>query len=91
MIADPKFAQEALKYIDELSLSVHWDSQETCIEQTGDIEHFNRFPKIIQNINHYKSQNNTFFTNIVLNKKNYTSALDVIQFLHQILQSFLLQ
>ena len=82
MLADPDFASVAIWYIDELSLSVHWDSQETCTEQTGDRGHFDRFPKIIQNINQYKGQHNILFTNIVLNQKNYTQALKIIQFLH---------
>ncbi len=80
-LVDEKFAEHALRYIDELSLSVHWYDPKSCVEQTGDSEHFQNFSKIIENINRYKSPKNTFFTNIVINRLNYRDILLIIEFL----------
>jgi len=74
-----KFSQEALKYIDELSLSVHWYDNKTCEKQTGNKHHFTNFSWIIENINTYKN-NNFFFLNIVINKYNYKDTLRIIKF-----------
>ncbi len=91
---EPEFSREALKYIDELSLSVHWYDNESCTEQTGDTLHFQNFQKIIDNINSYKTSKNLFFSNIVINRSNYKNALTIVTFLrdtgyplHQILIS----
>ncbi len=80
-LVDEKFAESALSYIDELSLSVHWYDGKSCIEQTRDSDHFKNFPKIIENINRYKTSKNTFFTNIVINALNYRDTLLIIEFL----------
>lgn len=80
-LADEKFAETAFSYIDELSLSVHWYDEKSCIEQTGDPDHFKNFPKIIENINTYKTPRNTFFTNIVIDALNYRNTLLIIEFL----------
>lgn len=81
MLADEKFAGSALKYIDELSLSIHWYDQKTCLEQTWDKDHYDMFiKKIISNINKYGDKN-YFFTNIVLNKKNYKDGKKIIEFI----------
>lgn len=74
-----KFASEALKYIDELSLSVHWYSPDTCEKQTWLKTHFNNFPTIVKNIEKYK-QDNFLFLNIVINKHNYKEVNKVIDF-----------
>lgn len=79
MFYNENFAKIALKYIDELSLSVHWNSEETCDKQIWLKYHFNNFPKIVKNIEKYK-QNNFFFLNIVINKYNYIDTEKIINF-----------
>jgi hypothetical protein len=34
MLASEKFTKDALKYIDELSLSIHWFDEKSCKKQT---------------------------------------------------------
>jgi len=79
MFSSEIFAQEALKYINELSLSVHWYSLETCGKQTGMKWHFNNFPTIARNIEKYKTDN-YFFLNIVINTYNYTDVEKIMDF-----------
>ncbi|NUJ97297.1 radical SAM protein [Candidatus Gracilibacteria bacterium] len=80
MFSSEKFTQEALKYIDELSLSVHWYSEETCEKQVGLKYHYRNFQKIVVNIEKYKKNNNLFFLNIVINKYNYFDIENIIRF-----------
>lgn len=83
MFSWDNFAQEALKYIDELSLSIHWFNEESCFEQTGRKKHFEIFSNLIApNIQKYNN-NNFFFSNIVINKFNYSATLDIIKFIKQ--------
>lgn len=81
MFANEDFAQEALLYIDELSLSIHWFDQESCRIQTQHKDHFYIFvQKIIPNIIKFQ-QSNFFFTNIVLNKDNYLDGKKILEFI----------
>ncbi len=80
MFYSEKFAKESLKYIDELSLSVHWYSLNTCWKQIWLKYHFNNFPIIVNNIEKYKANNNFFFLNIVINKYNYFDTEKIINF-----------
>ncbi|MDD3646541.1 MAG: radical SAM protein [Candidatus Gracilibacteria bacterium] len=79
MFYGDNFAKESLKYIDELSLSVHWYSEETCEKQVGLKYHYKNFSKIIENIEKYK-QDNFLFLNIVINKYNYINSEKIIDF-----------
>nr|MDD3720125.1 radical SAM protein [Candidatus Gracilibacteria bacterium] len=82
MFAGENFAKEALKYIDELSLSIHWYDEETVKKQTGLKNHFDIYKNYIsKNIIKYKTNNNFFFSNIVLNKYNYQNIMEIIKFI----------
>lgn len=77
------FAQEALSYIDEVSLSIHWFDEKSCDEQIKLKNHFNIYKdKIAVNINKYK-QNNFFFSNVVINQSNYRDTLKIIKFINE--------
>ncbi len=73
------FTKDALRYIDELSLSIHWFDQASCEQQTGHKKHFDLFNIIAKNIKNY-NQNNFFFCNVVINKHNYKNTLKIIKF-----------
>lgn len=79
MFYNENFAKNALKYIDELSLSVHWYSEETCEKQIWLKYHYKNFFKIVENIEKYR-QDNFFFLNIVINKYNYFDTEKIIDF-----------
>lgn len=79
MFYSEEFSKESLRYIDELSLSVHWYNGETCEKQVWLKHHFKNFSKIVENIEKYK-QNNFFFLNIVINKYNYFDTEKIIDF-----------
>jgi organic radical activating enzyme len=77
-----KFAKEAIKYIDELSLSIHWYDEETCLKQTNSREHFNIYKNYIsKNILKYKNDEIFYFSNIVINKYNYREVLNILKFI----------
>ncbi len=76
------FSKEALKYIDELSLSIHWFNQISCKAQTGHKKHFDLFKIIAKNIKTY-NQKNFFFSNVVINKSNYMDTLKIIKFVKE--------
>ena len=82
MFASEEFSKEALKYIDELSLSIHWYDSESCFTQTWSKQHFEIFKKISKNIKQYHT-GNFFFSNVVINKYNYKNTLDIIKFIKQ--------
>lgn len=82
-----EFSKKALKYIDELSLSVHWFDEKSCFKQTWLKNHFHNFSKIIENINKYKV-NNFFFLNIVINKYNYKNVEQILDFVILIWYNF---
>lgn len=82
----PDFSKEVFSYLDQVILSVHWYDEATCTFQTGDPEHFNNFPKIIEMINTYKKDSTYLMTNIVLNKYNYKDALKILRFLKETAQ-----
>lgn len=77
MLAQHEFAQEFLEYVDVLSLSIHWYSQKSCVEQVGDPGHFERFLKIAQNVSWYKKSHHYFQSNIVMNQLNYVHLVDI--------------
>jgi MoaA/NifB/PqqE/SkfB family radical SAM enzyme len=79
MFSSQIFAKNSLKYIDELSLSVHWYSEETCEKQVGLKYHYRNFQRIVQNIEKYKKEN-FFFLNIVINRYNYLDVENIIKF-----------
>lgn len=81
MLANEKFAEKALEYIDELSFSIHWFDQKSCEQQTGHKKHFDIFTKnVIPNVTKYQ-KDNFFFSNIVLDRKNYLDAKKIIEFI----------
>lgn len=72
-----------MQYIDELSLSVHWYDESTAQDQTGSPKHFALFSdRISKNIKSHQGKN-FFFANIVLNRKNYKDALQIVRFVRQ--------
>lgn len=79
MLYSDVFAEKSLKYIDELSLSVHWYDEDTCYKQVGVKNHFNNYSKIVQNVMKY-TNNSELFLNIVINKYNYKDVLKIIKF-----------
>ena len=82
MFAWEKFTKEAVKYIDELSLSIHWYNKETCKKQTWLENHFNIYKNnISRNIIKYNSNKIFYFSNIVINKYNYKDTLKIIKFI----------
>jgi organic radical activating enzyme len=82
MFAWEKFSSEAIKYIDELSLSIHWFNDETCEKQVWLKNHFNIYKDYIsKNITKDYNKNTFYFSNIVLNKYNYTNWLKIIKFI----------
>jgi len=84
MFAWKKFAKEVIKYIDELSLSIHWYDEKTCKEQTNSKEHFEIYKNYIsKNIDKYKNKNTFYFSNIVINKYNYKEVLKILKFIKQ--------
>ncbi len=81
MFSSEDFAQEALGYIDELSLSIHGYDAVTMQEQTGNKHHFSILEtSIFKNIEKYQ-RNNFFFANIVLNQKNYRHIIEILKFI----------
>lgn len=83
LFAWEEFAKEALSYIDEVSLSIHWFDEESCEEQIKLDNHFNIYTdKISKNIDKYQ-QWNFFFSNVVINKYNYKDTLKIIKFIHE--------
>lgn len=77
------FSKEALTYIDELSLSIHWFNEESCEKQIKFDNHFSLFSwKITKNIKKYQT-NNFFFSNVVINKDNYKDTLRIIKFINE--------
>ena len=82
LLAWEEFCKEAMEYIDELSLSVHWYNQESCYKQIWHKNHFEIFKKVAYNIKKYK-KNNFFFNNVVINKHNFKDTLKIIKFLYE--------
>ena len=82
MFSSENFTKKALKYIDELSLSIHWYNKETCKIQTWSNKHFKIFTDYIsKNIIKYNNPNIFYFANIVLDKHNYKDSLKIIKFI----------
>lgn len=79
MFYSDDFSYRALKFIDELSLSVHWFDELTCEKQIWLKYHFRNFEKIVYNINRHKNDN-FFFLNIVLNRHNYIYIFEILKF-----------
>lgn len=71
------FAEKALQYIDELSLSVHWYDAESAYFQTKLKNHFTIFHTAVKNIVKYQ-KGQMFFINIVLNSHNFLFAEKII-------------
>lgn len=71
MLANEEFAKEFLDSVDVLSLSIHWYDRDSCVEQTGDQKHYERFLDIAKYVSKYKKPHHYFQSNIVLNSKNY--------------------
>lgn len=82
MFASEEFAKEALQYIDELSLSIHWFDAKSAEEQTGNKHHFDIFDtSISKHIARHQQANNFFFANIVLNQKNYRDTVKILAYI----------
>lgn len=78
-LLNEKFSREFFRFIDELSLSIHFYDEKTCLEQMWSKEHFTNIWKIINNIEKYKT-NQYFFLNIVINSLNYKNINKIIDF-----------
>ncbi len=82
MFSSNDFAKQALEFIDELSLSIHWYDKETCEKQVWVPNHFNIYKNYIsKNIWKYKNDKTFLFSNVVLNKYNYKNTLDIVKFI----------
>lgn len=78
------FLKEATKYIDELSLSIHWYDQKSCEKQTWSKTHFDIYKNFIsKNIIKNYNKNTFYFSNVVLNKHNYKDSLKIISFIKE--------